>query len=337
MCQEEFLTYFSRSSNKLELASMVSSAATLVVCMTEYVETFKVISFFMMFLFIIDLFATLRYRSIVLYFIMFKKVAFTFLKFFIAFVSILFVFTLSFLVFFKNPLLKISEQLNIDESASKLEEDKKPLQNFKSFWYGFMKVILMLSGEYTIEPFTLTSFELLYFFVFVITTFILFNLIIGLTVDDVQTLSNDARKITLKQNANSIIEASKLCSKIYLKNFEFETTQNVSCCVTICKIFWNFLELLMKRMLSDYYLLHKVDKFYVNISTKKITFDVGRAHESPFKTESSFTIWTDYISHFFFARDFCMEMNAFKYCKDFSLNRKSETHEGNQGFGPHEC
>lgn len=157
---------------------------------------------------------------------MLKKIAVTFLKFFLTFVSILLAFSISFCVIFG----KNTENSNSSENSQSNQTEKNPIknngteeekdvsENFLTFFSSFLKVILMLSGEYTVEPYTLVSVgQWVFFFMFVLTTYILFNLILGLTIDDVQKLRDDTRALTLRHEAKKFIESSKIYLEIYNK------------------------------------------------------------------------------------------------------------------------
>lgn len=209
-----WINYRKRVINFVEILLILISIVTVVMFWFKdyfHEEHIKVTSVVMMLLLTFDLLATLRAASMPFYFIMLRKVGLTFFKFFFAFVLILLAFTLSFWVVFET-------KAEFNRKAAFLEdEDKKIFKNFLSIPSAFLKVIIMMSGEYGIEPFTLSSYQMVFMLMFVITTFILFNLILGLTIDDVQKLKQDARKITLLQNAKTIIETSKFCTFFYEK------------------------------------------------------------------------------------------------------------------------
>lgn len=223
---EHWKKYIRKGSNILEafliLVAIVTLTAIFLDTSKEWVVFIKLISVTMMLLFTFDLLATLRNASMPFYFILLKTVAITFIKFFFAFLVILVAFTISFWVFFgvemkdQNDLKTAAD--NSTANGTNIDEHREGLiKNFLSLPESFIKIILMLSGEYSVEPFTLSATELCLFFIFVIMTFILFNLIVGLTIDDVQKLKEDARKITLRQNVRSIIGTSSFCFKLYKK------------------------------------------------------------------------------------------------------------------------
>lgn len=183
-----------------------------------FVESASVL---MILLTIFELLATFRNTSMQFYFIMLKKVAGTFVKFFIASSLILIAFALSFKIFlnpdtsvgYKNSTMLPNAGNQSNKSEASQSDDV--FKNFLLFSDAFLKIMLMLSGEFAIEPYTLKIHQSLLFFTYVITTFILFNLILGLTIDDVQKIKERAREIMLRQNAQSIIKISSYCYGLY--------------------------------------------------------------------------------------------------------------------------
>lgn len=68
---------------------------------------------------------------------------------------------------------------------------------------------LHILGEYSIEPIQLTAFQLVFFAVFVTTSFILFNLILGLSIEDVQELKNGSRLFNLLTQTKKLINVGQ--------------------------------------------------------------------------------------------------------------------------------
>lgn len=74
-------------------------------------------------------------------------------------------------------------------------------------------------------------------------------------------------------------------------------------------------EWFVKLQISSYFLLHKIDKFYVNVSTREVTFDVKRKQLKALTTKSRFLRWKDNVLGFFVDQSFVMEEEAFDRCK----------------------
>lgn len=220
-----FKTYFKKMSNWVESALILFSTLTLVVCwvddnpfITKYLEPY--VPVIMIALMTVDFMSMLPFASMPLHMMMLKKVSLTFLKFFITFIFILIAFSICFCVVFgvRKGNLPDFETWSINESDNKttVEISKEISSNFLTFPTAFLKVILMLSGEYSVEPSALShSYQMIFFFFFVLSTFILFNLILGLTIDDVQKLRDDARYLMLKSNAGKFIKTNQKCKEMY--------------------------------------------------------------------------------------------------------------------------
>lgn len=148
-----------------------------------------------------------------------KKVSLTFLKIFYTFAIILIAFSLSFCIMFENQ--NNPENINCtksekNETKEEEEEDNDdPRDNFRFFHTSLLKIMMMLSGEYSIEPITLTFSQIFFFAVFVTSSFILFNLILGLSIEDVQELKNGSRQFNLLTKAKKLINVGEKLDDFY--------------------------------------------------------------------------------------------------------------------------
>lgn len=181
-----------------------------------------------------------------IYMFMLKQVTKTFMKFFTIFILVIIAFTLSFCVVFKPPFPEPSpfRQLRRDwnnytalfnnsnafrdfkEPAvmfvrtleEVLEDNETTFRNFANPFSSFLKTLQMLSGEYSIDPYMLDSFaKQLLFLVFVLASFILFNLINGLAISDIALLREHAEFLNLKQQIRNAAETEGILSKFYMK------------------------------------------------------------------------------------------------------------------------
>lgn len=176
---------------------------------------------------------------------MLKEVTNTFMKFFTIFIVVIIAFTFSFCVVFKplpnsNPspwrqLRKDWNNYTMISNNSAFEQFKEPaimftrtlesaledetiFKNFENPFTSFQKTLMMLSGEFTIDPYTLDSAsKQILFLVFVCTSFILFNLINGLAISDVAQLRIQAEFLNLKQQIRSGFESEKVVCDVYWK------------------------------------------------------------------------------------------------------------------------
>lgn len=203
----DLIKYFLKVSNSLELALIAVSSCTLGAFCAESSDTIResfipTISVLMVLFTSVTFLTMLPFKSMPLHVMMLKKNVNTFLKFFSTFVFVLFAFSISFCLIFGKTQ----------------RSEASPLNNFNSIFDSSLKVIMMLSGEYSFEPFELTdAIQMIFFVLFVLTTYILFNLITGLTIDDVQGLRKNARYLTTAQNAEMYILLSEKFNEFWAK------------------------------------------------------------------------------------------------------------------------
>jgi Ion transport protein len=223
--------YFGKISNWLELTMLLLSWILLMaICylnIDEHLEYFAFLSTVLIMLSTIELLTMLPFPSMPLYMMMLKKVTATFLKFFCFFAFILFSFSISFCVIFRpNNVTSIGETLDTESTTTtpeapqtNEEEPEEVYKNFESLAGSFFKTVMMLSGEFTIEPFSLSPTRMIIFFFFVLSSFVLFNLILGLAIDDVQRLREEAEVLTLRYEAKKFINSAAKWFDLY-RNFE---------------------------------------------------------------------------------------------------------------------
>lgn len=228
--------YFNKANNILEILMITFSWIMLFVIfymdIDEYLEIFSIISTVLIICSTTVLLSMLPFTSVPLYMMLLKRVASTFIKFFCFFIVILLAFSVSFCVVFRpRNVRKYSEivtNTNINATVGnpqttlshepEPDDDKEDVQkNFDTLIGSFFKTILMLSGEYTIEPFTLSATKMIIFFVFVLTSFVLFNLLIGLATDDVKELRNEAEELHINYEVNKFIDSVRTWSQLFEK------------------------------------------------------------------------------------------------------------------------
>lgn len=226
-----WIAYFGRRSNQLEIMMITLSWVLLFgifhLNIDEHFIYFSFISTLYIITSTVVLLTMLPFKSMPIYMMMLKKVSTTFIRFFGFFVFILFSFSISFCVIFRPKNVKsISESLEVlDDNATTTslppemmendEEDGFEFKNFDTIIRSFFKTVLMLSGEYTIEPFTLTPPRMIIFFIFVLTSFVLHNLILGLALDDVQGIRREAEILNLRYEAKKFIESARKWKETY--------------------------------------------------------------------------------------------------------------------------
>lgn len=157
----------------------------------------------------IDILSMLPYRWMSKYMFMLKHVSKTFLKILLIFLMVIFAFASCFRIVLAPSLEQSSSDPNstssTNESLPEAEGDNI-FNNFADFSTSFMKTIQMLSGEFTIEPFTLNTWEKkVMFLTFVLTSYVLFNLILGLVVSDIQQVKDETELLQLEEMKSKIV------------------------------------------------------------------------------------------------------------------------------------
>lgn len=138
---------------------------------------------------------------------MFKLVTFNFLKFLAWYLILLLAFDFSLFLLFKDK--KSSKEL--DPAGNSTETNLRYFQNIGT---TIFKSIIMMAGEFDVQniPFSrypLCSYVLFTLFVFFITI-VLYNLLNGLAVSDIQNIKNDAKLIAIERRAKLITNMEKV-------------------------------------------------------------------------------------------------------------------------------
>lgn len=189
-----------------------------------------------------------------------KKAALTFVKFFFTFFSILCVYALIFMIIFKKSTFEKPE----NDSAE--DEQRTTIENFSSLKSSGMKVILMLSGEYSIEPYILGPLQTIFFSSFVILTFILFNLITGLTIDDVQKMRTDTKEVVVLNQIDRIIKTRRILHELNERVPKFKRVERFGFLKQEHVV--NFINF----FIAKYPHLQCFKSFYVNVKDRRVGF-----------------------------------------------------------------
>lgn len=214
--------YFSNLTNQIESVMIALSWVVLTTIFTfDISATLDMFSFLATLLIIVStvtMMSMLPFNAVPLYMRMLKNVSITFFKFFSFFVFIIFAFSVSFFVIFRPKYPKIDGMTSniTNDTVVQDTDDTAVYQNFGTLIGSFFKTLLMLSGEYTIEPFTLSITKMIIFFIFVITSFILFNLIIALAITDVKELTDEAEALDLFYKSQRFIKSAEKWKEFYL-------------------------------------------------------------------------------------------------------------------------
>ena len=215
VCLEE--NYLKKSTNKLEVLLIIYSFIYILLVLVWGLSSnlMRFLSVILILFVTTDFLVSLRFAAPLFKFvIMLKKVAWTSIKYFIMNSIILIPFTLSFFILFIKEQNDKPKEKN--ENLEEKNEEDDVFQNFENFFTAFAKIVMMLSGEFAIEPHKLNYYQQVFLLIFVLTAFMLFNQYLAVIIGDVDKRRKDARCLMLMQNAEIIIKTSKYC----LKNFE---------------------------------------------------------------------------------------------------------------------
>lgn len=212
------LEYFKKKSNKLEMLMIFTSWWLLIALLNHKYHSYQVSSAFIILFGAIELLSILPYSSLSIYMFMLKEVTITFLKFFTIFILIILAFTFSFYAILK-PIKHIHENrvITTNETLSTTSSEAV-FKNFANPFTSFIKTILMFAGDFSVDPYKLDSFwKQILFLCFVLTAFILYNLINGLAISDIQKLKDDAEFLNLKQRIRTTVDCEKISCNLFWK------------------------------------------------------------------------------------------------------------------------
>lgn len=211
MNKKSVYNHFSALENIVECLLIVSIACTFLMDINKSREIFVYLSCFNIFAMMLIMITMFPYSFMYFHMQMFRKVAITFAKFFLTFITLLFTFVLIFAIIFNLTLPKnVKMHENQSDTAENTDDTPEFVKNFDNIGNAALKVILMLSGEYSIDPFDLNMFQLIVFSIFVFITYILFNLIVGLTIDDVQKLRENANRVVIQNQIEKIVKTDTI-------------------------------------------------------------------------------------------------------------------------------
>ena len=221
--------FFKILSNLFKIFLVVMSVIILIVMPHNDTKSddnvITLVSVLFIFLSIMEIMIDLPYPSITIYMLMFKNVAVTFWKFLGIFSLIIFAFAFTFCIVMKPGAVNIENKLDNEtfvitkleletiftNTLMKFKNEETVTHNFENIFSSLLKTIQMLSGEFTIEPFNLENkLQMILSFCFVITSFILFNLIIGLGISDIQLVRVQSDFLFLENQIKNTMRISNV-------------------------------------------------------------------------------------------------------------------------------
>ena len=191
----------------------------------------------------VELLSIIPYPSMSIYMSMLQQVAKTYIKFFTIFILIILAFSFSFCVAFntrkdfkeegRRHVENVTSSIKLDEYSSynngsfkellmgfqkilvSIKSTDNVLKNFDSPLTSFVKTLQMLGGDY-FDPYTLdNNIEIVLYLVFILTSFVLFNLINGLAISDIQSLKQQSEYLNLKKQIRNGAEYEDVICKMY--------------------------------------------------------------------------------------------------------------------------
>jgi hypothetical protein len=212
------LEYFKKKSNKLEMLMIFSSWCLVISLLSRHYHYYQVSSAFIILFGAIELLSILPYSSLSIYMFMLKEVTMTFLKFFTIFILIILAFTFSFYAILRPNHFKPNHIfISYNENSSQQTQDAV-FKNFDEPFTSFIKTILMFAGDFSLDPYKLDSFwKQGIFLCFVLTAFILYNLINGLAISDIQKLKAEAEYLNLRQRIRTTVDCEKISCNLFWK------------------------------------------------------------------------------------------------------------------------
>lgn len=177
-----------------------------------------------------------------------------------------------------------------------LEDNSTIFRNFENPFTSFLKTLQMLSGEYSIDPYTLDSVsKQLLFLIFVLTSFILFNLINGLAISDIALLRDYAEYLNLKQQVRNAAESEGVVCDIYWKisgqtkktsegydSHSIASKQNQS----VASWWRRFVTYIICMLVRKYPYLHKMDNLCIDFKKKTVKYEQDQKRFNVLRTRS---------------------------------------------------
>ncbi|XP_070506560.1 uncharacterized protein [Chironomus tepperi] len=192
--------------------------------------------------------------------------------------------TLSYMSVFLNffPLFIGLAGLTFILFDQKVDGEKPKI--FQTLDGSLMKLIVMYSGEIGIEPDDITLFlQRMTIALIIIILINKSNLIISIAVNDIHTLMQESRQLSLIDNADKYVFFAKKL-RIFFANNEDETTRGKST---------RFFLWLIKIFINKYPYIHRLQSIYIDKRTYKVFIDSDIKAQQLISNASFWTRWFD--------------------------------------------
>jgi hypothetical protein len=201
--EKEKMKYFVKRSNWLELSLIVTSIVLSVHSSVSY-NSLTIVILEIAFILMTTISATtLNFLTKdPVYVKILKKITKIFLK--IMHVFIVIICGLAFCIYI---VLEDDPADNDPKNSTQVTEEVDDMDAYiKSPVSSFLKVLTMLSGEFSFELDKYTNFQLIFCLLFVITSFILFNLIVGISFENIENIMNESRQMNVLDKIRKLNE-----------------------------------------------------------------------------------------------------------------------------------
>ncbi|KAG5676494.1 hypothetical protein PVAND_006325 [Polypedilum vanderplanki] len=260
--ETKIVNYFMKKSNYYDLLIITSIIVSILSSMTSVPEKLKISESLLILLAAIHGTKLLTLKKATIYLTMLKKISSNFLLMFDVFLYIFFGLTLCYCIMFEDY------KYDCDEN-----EEKQPRIAFKNLLYPFtssVRILTMLSGEYSMDVNIMNFFQIIYFLIFVITSFILFNLILGVSFDSIEKVMNESRQNYVLETTKKIIEISGKFSRFY-ENQGLSPSNN------------SWKRIIFRFFLTRYEFIHNISKIYIDKRNKEVFVIINGKKEKVLK------------------------------------------------------
>jgi hypothetical protein len=209
--EDKKVNYFKHKSNWLEVI-LISTTIVLSVCSSWFYHRNTIVLLEIFFTLTTTVSATtLNFLTKdPVYFKILKKITMVFLKIMHVFIVILL--GLAYCIYI------VLEGNDVDSESSYenpfAQEPEAEPEVIRPFVSSFLKVLTMLSGEYSLDLNFLNSFQLIFCVFFVIASFILFNLIVGISFEKIEDIMSESRQLNVLDKMKKLIEMEEKFDKI---------------------------------------------------------------------------------------------------------------------------
>ncbi|KAG5667844.1 hypothetical protein PVAND_015813 [Polypedilum vanderplanki] len=266
--QDKKIDYFKQKSNHYEIF-LILVAIALSVCSSlfnkksdDQLIALKVLEIFFIFMTTVSA-STLNFLTKdPIYVKILKKITVIFLHIMQVFILIICGMAFSIYIVLKGNSSEDESENGSSNNVTTNGDENEGNSYLKAPVSSLLRVLTFLSGEYSLENDKMTLFQLIFGLLFVIASFILFNLIVGISFDHIESIMEESRQLNVLDKIKKLIQMEEkfLANQTYTKR---------SCLKAIFNYFY-----MQYRHIQD------LKKIYIEMKTKKVyvRFD-GERHE----------------------------------------------------------